>query len=82
MLFGKSSVLGSPIITNNRNEIFKSLFKPRMIYGYGTIISFKSVTGFIFCRSLTKGFEQIVMENSRHYWNTLIKRKGTTPFSI
>ena len=67
MLFGESSMLGSPIINNNRNEIFKSLFKSRMIYGYGIIISFKSVNRFIFCRSLTKGFERLVMENSRHY---------------
>jgi hypothetical protein len=40
MLIGEASMLGTPMITNGRNEIFKSLFKSRMIYGYGMIISF------------------------------------------
>jgi hypothetical protein len=74
-------MLGSPIIANNRKGIFKSLLKSRMIYGYGIIISFKTVMGFIFCRPLSKYFDQTVMESSRHYWNNLLKRKGTTPFS-
>ena len=47
MLTGETSMLCSPITTNNRNEIFKSVFKSRMIYGYGIIISFKTVMGFI-----------------------------------
>ena len=60
---GKSSILGSPIINNNRNEIYKRLFKQRMIYGYGIIVSFKTVMGFLFRRSGTEGFDKYLWKN-------------------
>lgn len=64
MLFGELSMFGSPIITKNRNEIFKSLFKSRKIYGYVIIISFKTVLGFIFCRPNSSGKPQALLEHS------------------
>jgi len=73
-------MLGTPIITKSRNEIFKSLFKSRMIYGYGMIISFKAVMDFIFCRPVSKGFDQTVMETP-DITGTLFLKERVLPLS-